>query len=348
MAKLYNISDWNTLPWFSTGGTRDKKYIQSPEGKYYYFKTSLFKPDKDYRFEFWSEIIAYEIGSHLGFDILKYDIAIDNDKIGCLCESMMDAEKEEFIEGIKYLQAVDNSFNPEDVKLRNQYSFQLIEKAFKELNYEKYLNSLIETIVFDSLIGNGDRHQENWAFISNFTLLGKAIAEIQEGTALEKMPRYWRRIVEKLYFKKGTRILKPEIAKVRLPSDGRVKFAPIYDSGSSLGRELNEDRINKLLSNTSEFDSYINRGKCEIHWEREKLTHFEIIEKLKNKHQKEIYSIIRRIVDRWDLDAFKRMIEVVDCEVPEKFESYKLPANRKTFIVKALTLRFERLKSLMR
>jgi hypothetical protein len=73
---LYNITEeWNEQPWFSTGGTRAKKYLQSPDSKFYYFKRSQLKPGKDYRFEFWSEIIAYELGTQLGFNMLRYIIA---------------------------------------------------------------------------------------------------------------------------------------------------------------------------------------------------------------------------------------------------------------------------------
>jgi len=44
---LHTIDYWNTLPWFNTVGTRAKKYIQSIEGKFYYFKRSQFKPETD-------------------------------------------------------------------------------------------------------------------------------------------------------------------------------------------------------------------------------------------------------------------------------------------------------------
>jgi hypothetical protein len=68
MPKLINISHWNSLPWFSTGGTRAKKYLHNPEdNKTYYFKKSIDK----YPFEFWSEIIAYELGKQIGLNVLK-------------------------------------------------------------------------------------------------------------------------------------------------------------------------------------------------------------------------------------------------------------------------------------
>ena len=113
MPKLFIITEeWNKQPWFNTGGTREKKYLQSPDGKFYYFKRSQLKPHKDYRFEFWNEIIAYELGSMLGFNMLRYDAAIDGDIMGCICQSMINADQEELIEGIKYLQAFSPTYEP--------------------------------------------------------------------------------------------------------------------------------------------------------------------------------------------------------------------------------------------
>ena len=124
MVALYDITtQWNPQPWYSTGGTRAKKYIQSPEGKYYYFKRSQFKPGKDYKFEFWSEIIACEIGESLGFNVLHYDIATDGDIMGCISASMIDPDKEELVEGIKYLQALDNTFTPKTQALESSIHF---------------------------------------------------------------------------------------------------------------------------------------------------------------------------------------------------------------------------------
>jgi hypothetical protein len=132
VAAIYDITSWNAQPWYNTGGTRAKKYIQSRDGKYYFFKRSQLKPGKDYKFEFWSEIIASKVGQFLGFHVLVYDIAIDGDIMGCICASMIDPDKEELIEGLRYLQGYDNTFNPEKPSLRKLYSFQLIEILWKE------------------------------------------------------------------------------------------------------------------------------------------------------------------------------------------------------------------------
>jgi hypothetical protein len=85
MARLYNISEWNEQSWWNTGGTRNKKIYLNPEdGALYYFKQSLKKGPREYKYEFWSEIIASEVGKLLGFDILPYHIAIRGIMVGCI------------------------------------------------------------------------------------------------------------------------------------------------------------------------------------------------------------------------------------------------------------------------
>ena len=75
MAEFFDISNWNEKPWYQTGGTRSKVIVENPANrKDYYFKTSLKKELKDYKHEFWSEIITSEVGTMLGFNMLKYDI----------------------------------------------------------------------------------------------------------------------------------------------------------------------------------------------------------------------------------------------------------------------------------
>ncbi|MBY0426234.1 MAG: hypothetical protein K2Q22_11400 [Cytophagales bacterium] len=197
MAKLYNISDWYEIRYFSTGGTRNKKvYVNPEDGGYYFFKESFNKGLRDYKYEFWSEIIASEVGALLGFDILAYHIAIRGEIVGCISKSMINQASEELIEGGKYLQAFDNTFKPENIKLRNQYNFDLILNALASFRKEKHLKELAETIVFDALIGNSDRHQENWAIINMHTVISEGITQIEREIVtgeIDEMPGWLKK-----------------------------------------------------------------------------------------------------------------------------------------------------------
>ncbi len=356
MPDLFIIDEnWQEQSWFSTGGTRAKKYLESPDHKYYYFKRSHYKlpsnnnTAKDYRYEFWSEIIAYEVRKMLGFDVLKYDLAIDSEIVGCISESMINSEREELIEGIKYLQAFDNSFNPERNELRSNYTFELIDSAFNKFKLGEFKEQLIKMFVFDAIIGNGDRHQENWAIISEFTPLTLGMSEIQHGfPLLGRIDKTW---VKKFINWTSKQFKKPadldRLNKIKLEFKTKKRFAPIYDNGSSLGRELANEKVNELLADEKKIKNYISRGLSEIHWNKKKLSHFNFLGEIKNSAFQEIIgTIIGNILLLYDENKIERLVSEVDKKLPDSYSTYKIPHERKQLIFKLITLRIEKLREL--
>jgi hypothetical protein len=319
LAALFNITGWNQQPWYNTGGTRAKKYVQDSGGKFYYFKQSQFKPGKDYKFEFWSEVIASEVGQFLNFNVLRYDIAIDGDIMGCISASMIDPDKEELIEGIKYLQAHDNAFAPEVTSLRKRYTFQLIEQALTEFDLGRFIDLIIEMIIFDSIIGNSDRHQENWAFIDEYS----AVSEL-----IKSYPG--------------------DIAKFFLTFHKPKSFAPIYDNGSSLGRELTDERIFQILNNKDQLQRYVERGLAEIHWNELKITHFDLIRHLLNSsHHSTVVDVLTRVGQNFEAGKIVSIVNEIDTLVPESHAQYRLPIPRKQLIINVICLRIDKLRTLL-
>lgn len=352
MPQLFNITEeWNEFPWLNTGGTRAKKYLQSPDGKFYYFKCSQVKPGKDYRYEFWNEVIACELGSLLGFKMLRYDVALFDDIMGCISESMINPNEEELIEGVKFLQAFSPRYNPVLKEHQNWYTFYLIKNSLEHAKLIKFLPKVIEIIIFDALIGNGDRHQENWAFIERHVPLHEAIEKMESTGAIEKVNRFFRWVLQ--WLKRRTeRIHQENKGKgKKMPKQfyiPQIKMAPIYDSGSSLGRELTEERVLQLLLDEKELGKYIDRGKSEIHWENKKVSHFDLIRLLYQTECKQpLEQIIRRVIERWDRAAIEKILENVDTLVPDSHIFYKIPANRKRLITKIILLRRDRLAQLI-
>ena len=132
MVEFYDISNWEEHEYWNTGGTRDKMVVENPNNNcLYYFKTSLIKKDKNYTYEFWSEVIASEIGELLGFDILKYNVAANGHQtLGCLSKLMIDTTVEQLDEGHKWIKRYQIAYDTED---REAYTFQLIEETLKNL-----------------------------------------------------------------------------------------------------------------------------------------------------------------------------------------------------------------------
>lgn len=350
MVKLYNITEWSEQLWWNTGGTRDKKiYVNPIDGELYYFKQSYRKGLRDYKYEFWSEIIASEIGELLGFNILAYHIAIRGEVVGCISKSMINQASEELVEGGKYLHAFDSTFNPEDTKLRSQYNFNLIVNALTSFKKEKHIKELLEVLVFDALIGNSDRHQENWAIINNHTVITEGIVQIERDIKTGKIdnaPEWLTKIIKKVYTVSGK--IRPELETARLTLPKKTKFAPIYDSGCSFGREMSDERVALLLTNEQAILKYITNGLAEIHWGVSKINHFELIEKLlqTNVIKDDVLSTLDRVFNFFDPDKIKNIVSTVDQELIDLGNPNILPIERKELILKLLFLRSNKLREI--
>jgi len=343
MPQLFIIDEWSEQIWWNTGGTRDKKiYLNPNDGKLYYFKQSYQKGLKDYKYEFWSEIIAYEIGTQLGFDVLPYHAAKRGDVLGCISKSMIKPD-EQLTEGGKYLQAYDPDFNPETTSERFKYDFQLIVGSLDFFQLKKYLPKIIDMIVFDAMVGNSDRHQENWAVITRTTQLNKTIDKIEgEGlgdTVLGK-------VFKKIFGKEKT--ASKSIEELRLFFSQDTSLAPIYDSGCCFGRELTDDRVNQILANREQLESYVDRGKAEIHWTGEKISHFQLLEHLlaSEEFRKHTQNSISKVIDKFDSSEIKRIVFEIDDVMESSGLGRHLPTERKELIWELLALRYQKIRDI--
>ncbi len=354
-----DITDWNKKPYSSTGGTRSKNIYINPEAEEYFFKGSKKLDDGTFKYpsEFWSEIVSSKIGQWLGFDLLDYNIAFDvNDEqqIGCLSKSMVEYTENKLSEGIDYLRGYDSKYNP--ITDEHRYTFDLIEKT---LSYFKLTDSepkFVKMLIFDAIIGNSDRHQENWGFISKFN---ETIIEIEEEIKTKK------RFFQKLYPILKMFLATAALAQRQLEEENNTKprkstlqsqslivktdFSPIYDSGCCLGRELVDTKIEKMLTNTQMLDAYVNKGKAEIRIEegKKKPQHFELLRALMVTYKNVFTSTISRINEVYSFEGLKEMIQTIDKELPSELSHYKLSENRKELMINLIDLRIQKLKQLI-
>ncbi len=357
-----DISDWGKIEYTSTGGTRSKKIVIHPEEqKEYFFKGSKVIQETGeirYPFEFWSEIISSKIGQYLGFKMLDYNIAYmasDYQKIGCLSASMVEHSQNKLTEGVSYLTGFDPSYRPTLPEHKKRYTFQLICNALNYFELEEHIESIIDIIVFDSIVSNSDRHQENWGIITYFKeTIDRFDKELNSGNV-----SFGRRISIKIAkWITNSASLSHEIFK-KLPKStllfqhevAPVKFAPIYDSGCCLGRELEDARINILLNDSQQFKRYIDGGVSEIHWSetKGKISHYTLIDLVKaqeSSYGKLIKKRIKNIKTEYNHEKLKSLIFEIDSKLPNDLYLFKLPENRKQLIFNIVTSRLERLFSL--
>lgn len=336
-----DASDWSELPWFSSGGTRAKRILQDPEGGIWFFKCSERKEAKDgkpakyYKYEFWSEIIAYQIGTQLGLNVLRYDPSVYDGQIGCISRTMIDQNNQNLSEIGRYMTEFEPRFVPSNVKSRRFYSFQLLRKTFKSYKFSRFWPQIFETLLFDVIIGNTDRHQENWAVIVNVNVVEPFFEK-------HKLFKKRRRQADICLFRKKIRhkkIVSTFIAKASkkikrdwpaLTREMFEKMAPIYDNGSSLGRELTDDRVSELIADEAKLLKYIDNGPCELHWNGEKLSHFNFIHKLLASSY--IQQKVKRaglFLNKWSDSCIAHIISSIDNSLPEYLAQYRIPKTAK-------------------
>jgi hypothetical protein len=355
-----DITEWKVNKYTNTGGTRSKQIAIHPETeKQYFFKGSKVVPETleiKYPTEFWSEIISSKIGKYLGFNILDYNIgysANNIQQVGCLSESMIENSRNKLTEGVTYLTGFNPSYRPALRAHQEQYTFQFISEALQSFGLEEHLNELTEMIVFDSIISNSDRHQENWGVISYYNdtlnILDKQI-EVSKSSwyhrTILKLSRWYTHFLSKHH---ETWVKKPQNLLALQSQITPHKFAPIYDSGCCLGRELEDDKIPQYLKDKQLFESYINKGVAEIRWEgnKKKLNHFELVKLLLTANKSMVTATIERTIEHTKDDEIAQIIINIDKNLPAELRQHVLSNNRKELMNKIVHLRLEKLKELL-
>ncbi|MFK8061324.1 MAG: hypothetical protein AB8B78_14705 [Polaribacter sp.] len=354
-----DVTDWNLIVYQNTTGSRSKKIITNPKNDdEYFFKGSKELADGEIRYptEFWSEIVSSKIGQYLRLNVLDYNIGYNKEgtqKIGCLSKSMVLNSENKLTEGKVYLTGKKSSYNPE--KDKKDYTFQFIRDTLTFFNYENYIQNLLEIIIFDALIGNSDRHQENWGIITNFN---QTIEDFNEKINKNKDKWYknWRlkflrflTIVQSEKFKKNNLTLSKKTDLIIESDIVKNYFSPIYDSGCCLGREFNLDKVKKMINDKQMLDKYIRNGVSEIHWEGndKKLNHFKLIKSLQEEYSEEIYLLITKIKSNFKAENIKIIIENIDKNLPINLKKHKLQEERKELMFKLINLRFNKLIELI-
>lgn len=225
---IFDVADWESDPEFGIfpQGARAKDAVFAPSlpleavlvpGKRYLFKRSK----RSYPDQFWGEIIAYRIGCLLGVKVPPAFAAWNSKTRHCaaLIEWFYNENTESFVMAGDLLQRMNKSF---DRKLGTQHNFMDNLRLLRLLSIWRVLIEpdwrqwWIDALLFDTLIGNTDRHQDNWGFIyprSEQTVSCRLGPLFDNGTSLghERFPdrvNLWPKTSIDRYIGKGKHHLK--------------------------------------------------------------------------------------------------------------------------------------------
>lgn len=334
-----DISGWIVKTWESSGkGTSPLMIVENPDtAEVFFFKEAHEK----YETEFWSEVIASKYGQLLGLNVLDYNVANFQGRLGCLSKRMVDVENgESLYHGVEILNDHVDTFR---LTKKPVFSYQDLETICERPDFKGFIKNIHKLILFDALIGNTDRHTENWAFIKNISVKLE-LSEDNPDKSMTISSRIWAKISRN---QTPQSFLERSDNNPKITVNENYSFSPIYDSGCCLGREIQEEKLKDFINDSNRIESYIKRGKNEIRWHNENKGFFELVEILLDKERDSIKDTFQKISENYTNDKVNKLVIEIDDDVRRKIGETKLTLQRKQFIVKLLTARFDKLKTVI-
>nr|WP_240348946.1 HIRAN domain-containing protein [Pectobacterium aquaticum] len=160
-------------------GARDKMMLWSPSDPPEGIKANwpyLFKQSREaYPEQFWGETIAYIVGEAMHVNVppaypafkKSEEVGIEH---GALIEWFYDVSSQVFVHASEFFFSLIKDFDKDSGCHHNFVDLVRICRRFSlngvfDKTHLSWANWLMGMIIFDALIGNTDRHQENWGFI---------------------------------------------------------------------------------------------------------------------------------------------------------------------------------------
>ena len=212
--------DWQPAP--EPMGSKRKFWFRSDAAG---GRDRLFKYPRPGTGEHWAEKIAAEVAAALGIRHARVELAEFQGCRGSATESFARRGRElhhgnDLLEGVVYGYDAQKRFGQSSHTLGNIWT--AMDYALVHPGAARRAKTIIaDYLVLDAIIGNTDRHHENWGLLRRRTARG------------------WHAMV-----------------------------APSFDHASSMGRELQNTRRERLLAGRR-VGSYVERGRGAIYWEED-------------------------------------------------------------------------------
>lgn len=196
LIEVINVTNWLEDQRYAVFpiGARDKQMLWSPNvveaglrpNWPYLFKESIVRyPD-----QFWTELIAFIVSRYLMVDVPRVFPAIKHTQDGIVCGSLIewfyDVDTERFVHAGSYFKRLIPDFDDKRGKHHNLIDMGTIIRG---LSINAGLKTdrgkwLADMAIFDALIGNTDRHQENWGVVFEHDGKSRLSPLFDNGTSL--------------------------------------------------------------------------------------------------------------------------------------------------------------------
>ena len=296
--KIHKFDSWYPYDGFAEGSGRSEKiWLESPSGK-----IGLFKFPKSGQevgtctSEHVSEHLAYNLGRILGVPIATVDIGTYEGRIGCM-SYQINENHEELIEAALFITEHHSQYNMEDMIDYETGKYYCLEHVFEIASTKEMRYRVIQMMVFDFLIGNSDRHQNNWAIIRKYSTRKHEIFPLRISPLYDNGSSLCCYVNENIVSeclgkdKNRFRALVDSKSRSMIRIDGYKKNRPThmemvkylfenYPETSIIFREfldkLNHDTVDKLVDL---YDGLVSQNKIKLikmflHWKMDTLSVF--------------------------------------------------------------------------
>lgn len=130
----------------------------------------LFKEARVNTGEDWAEKVASEIASALGLPTHHTELAIWEGKRGCAVKSFLASDQTVLVHGNELLGGLISGYDKEKQRGQADHTFDNIVDVIVKLFPSNKARSaaasrMVGYLVFDALVGNTDRHHQNWGVL---------------------------------------------------------------------------------------------------------------------------------------------------------------------------------------
>lgn len=155
-------------------GTKPKQWLRSPIGELWLWKESTIHHDARHgsfrKGDDWAEVVARRLGQRLGVPVATVELATRGERFGVISRKVSDDRTETLVHGNELLDEIGvRASEPHD---RSGYTVKAVARALAGVGPPEPSTRLpiafdwfVGYLGLDALVGNTDRHQDNWATI---------------------------------------------------------------------------------------------------------------------------------------------------------------------------------------